>query len=506
MTVNYDKRTLPSDLTTRYSLPNIVDDSGEVIANGSYDLDNRQLTYTFTDYVDKYENIVARLSLTSYIDKEQVPDRDTNLDLTYKTANTEAHKDVTIEYQYPQEEGPANISTSFTRLDEDNQRIEQTIYVNPLRENIPNPSLVVSGQPTNNSNGSTIIDNDTYIRIYKVRNDQTLPDSNKIYDYSQYEDVTNSEDFTITRQPYNNQFKIDFGQNIDTPYIVQVVSSYGVDDDGYSQVQQHAILSSYDSNSGGTYNAGYGNNVEFSSNNSGGSGDTPAKKYKIGDYVWEDVDKDGIQGTDNNERPISGVLVTLTNPDGTQKSVRTDENGHYEFDGLDDGSTYTVSFETPDGYTPTVKNAANSTNENDSNGSSVTVTIQGHDDMTLDSGFYKTPKYKLGDYVWYDTNKDGHQDDNEKGIKGVTVTLKDNNGNVLKTTQTDENGKYIFEDLDSGEYNVHFDKPDGLTQTTTDSGDDEKDADGEDVHVTITDHDDLTIDNGYFEEDSDSDS
>ncbi|WP_176747544.1 SdrD B-like domain-containing protein, partial [Staphylococcus sp. HMSC056D08] len=94
----------------------------------------------------------------------------------------------------------------------------------------------------------------------------------------------------------------------------------------------------------------------------------------------------------------------------------------------------------------------------------------------------------------------------EKGISGVHVTLKDGNGNVLKTTTTDKTGKYRFDDLDSGDYIVHFDKPEGLTQTVTNSGNnDENDADGEEVHVTITDHDDFSIDNGYFEEDSDAD-
>ena len=52
--------------------------------------------------------------------------------------------------------------------------------------------------------------------------------------------------------------------------------------------------------------------------------------------------------------------------------------------------------------------------------------------MTLDSGFYKTPKYNLGNYVWEDTNKDGKQDSTEKGISGVTVTLKNENGEVYK--------------------------------------------------------------------------
>ena len=41
-------------------------------------------------------------------------------------------------------------------------------------------------------------------------------------------------------------------------------------------------------------------------------------------------------------------------------------------------------------------------------------------------------KRLLSDYVWYDSNKDGYQDNDEKGIKGVKVTLKDSEGNTLK--------------------------------------------------------------------------
>ncbi len=55
------------------------------------------------------------------------------------------------------------------------------------------------------------------------------------------------------------------------------------------------------------------------------------------------------------------------------------------------------------------------------NGLTTTGVIKDADNMTLDSGFYKTPKYSLGDYVWYDSNKDGKQDSTEKGIKDVKV-------------------------------------------------------------------------------------
>ncbi|WP_103681487.1 SdrD B-like domain-containing protein, partial [Staphylococcus aureus] len=228
--------------------------------------------------------------------------------------------------------------------------------------------------------------------------------------------------------------------------------------------------------------------------------------YNLGDYVWEDTNKNGVQ--DKDEKGISGVTVTLKDEnDKVLKTVTTDENGKYQFTDLNNG-TYKVEFETPSDYTPTSVTSGNDT-EKDSNGLTTTGVIKDADNMTLDSGFYKTPKYSLGDYVWYDSNKDGKQDSTEKGIKGVKVTLLNEKGEVIGTTKTDENGKYRFDNLDSGKYKVIFEKPAGLTQTGTNTTEDDKDADGGEVDVTITDHDDFTLDNGYFEEetsDSDSDS
>ncbi|MGT0244393.1 SdrD B-like domain-containing protein [Staphylococcus aureus] len=49
---------------------------------------------------------------------------------------------------------------------------------------------------------------------------------------------------------------------------------------------------------------------------------------------------------------------------------------------------------------------------------------------------WRSKKIQSGDYVWEDTNKDGKQDANEKGIKGVYVILKDSNGKELDRTTT----------------------------------------------------------------------
>ncbi|HDP6153390.1 TPA: carboxypeptidase regulatory-like domain-containing protein, partial [Staphylococcus aureus] len=499
MTVNYDKNVIPSDLTDKDLPVDIIDPSGEVIATGIYDKNTKQIKYTFTEYVNKYENVKARLTLYSFIDKKEVPN-ETDLNLSFSTANNSISKNVKVDYQSPMVHGNSNIQSIFTKLDEENQTIEQTIYVNPLSKNAQNAKVVIAGNEVDSNGdfvygkGNTTIDSNTDISIYKVDSSRQLPQSNRIYDYSIFDDVTNQTN--INKTYGNNQASIDFG-NITTPYIIKVVSKYTPDSEGDLQITQGVRMQT--TNSIGNYDyAGYSNFIVSTIDQSGGDGiiKPEEKFYKIGDYVWEDANKDGIQGRDEN--PISNVLVTLTYPDGTTKSVRTDSNGHYEFGGLTDKETYKVSFTTPNGYLPTIKNASNDY-ELDSNGESVTVTINGKDDLSLDSGFYKLPKYNLGDYVWEDTNKNGIQDQDEKGISGVTVTLKDENDKVIKTVTTDADGKYKFTDLDNGNYKVEFTTPEGYTPTTVTSGNDtEKDSNGLTTTGVINGADNMTLDSGFY--------
>ncbi|WP_241539055.1 SdrD B-like domain-containing protein, partial [Staphylococcus pseudintermedius] len=105
--------------------------------------------------------------------------------------------------------------------------------------------------------------------------------------------------------------------------------------------------------------------------------------HKVGDKVWDDLNKDGIQ--DDNEPGISDVKVTLKDADGNVVDTRTtDANGNYLFENVKEGD-YTIEFETPEGYTPTV--TGQGTADNDSNGTSTKVTVKDGDDLTIDSGF-----------------------------------------------------------------------------------------------------------------------
>ncbi|HGH5581063.1 TPA: SdrD B-like domain-containing protein, partial [Staphylococcus pseudintermedius] len=221
---------------------------------------------------------------------------------------------------------------------------------------------------------------------------------------------------------------------------------------------------------------------------------TETPTHNVGDKVWEDLNKDGIQ--DQNEPGIANVKVTLKDADGNVVDTRTtDDKGNYLFEKVKEGE-YTIEFETPEGYTPTQTGQGRVST--DSNGTSSLILVEGNDDLTIDSGFYKEPvTHKVGDKVWDDLNKDGIQDDNEPGISDVKVTLKDADGNVVDTRTTDANGNYLFENVKEGDYTIEFETPEGYTPTVTGQGTADNDSNGTSTKVTVKDGDDLTIDSGF---------
>jgi hypothetical protein len=88
----------------------------------------------------------------------------------------------------------------------------------------------------------------------------------------------------------------------------------------------------------------------------------------------------------------------------------------------------------------------------------------------------------LGDFVWHDLNQDGIQDTGEAGVPGVTVHLLDCDGGVLAETTTDADGRYLFCELEAGDYNVHFVLPAGWAFSPQDQGsDDAVDSDADPV-------------------------
>lgn len=83
--------------------------------------------------------------------------------------------------------------------------------------------------------------------------------------------------------------------------------------------------------------------------------------------------------------------------------------------------------------------------------------------MTWDAGIIQTSG-SVGDYVWFDTNKNGIQDEENTGISGIRVVLERNDNDDLKDqawefvaeTKTNRAGYYRFDDLQAGYYRVKF--------------------------------------------------
>jgi uncharacterized repeat protein (TIGR01451 family) len=211
----------------------------------------------------------------------------------------------------------------------------------------------------------------------------------------------------------------------------------------------------------------------------------------LGDTVWYDLDKDGVQ--DPGERGIPGVTVTLQTPTGTI-TVVTDQNGNYLFTDLMSGVPYSVTFTAPPGYigSPSLSNLNDSTNSDaDPLSGLVANIVLGPDEnnMNVDAGFYSG--VAIGNHVWLDSDKDGQQDAGEAGVPGVVVTLFEN-GVPVSTTTTDANGNYRFLDVRPGvPYTLSFTTSGGLVWTTpgTEAGnesDSNVDGDGKTGVITLT--------------------
>ncbi|MGT2752979.1 accessory Sec-dependent serine-rich glycoprotein adhesin [Streptococcus porcinus] len=381
-TMTYSPYATPSDFDMAHWAPiDITDNSGEVIATGVYDAATKTVTYTFTTYVDKYQNVVASLDAYSYIDRSKVPNG-TTLTMSYSMGGETTSKVETVKYESPYVYGTSSIESVINELDTTTHTVEQIFYVNPLQKNAYSTIFSVFGyivDPNTGAirqQGSNVINSSTVIEVYNAGSRTNLPDSMNITDYSKFTKVSP----TIT---YGSDTANVYLGDISNVYVVRVVASY--DPNSTYDIVQSGTMSSYDAIRNYSI-VESDNNIVVNSDVSGGTGTVVT--YSAGDYVWFDANKDGLQTS--GEKPAANVLVTLTYSDGTTKSVYTDATGHYQFDGLFDKESYTISFTAPAGYVLTSSNIG--TNDTiDSDGASITFTINAANNMTIDAGLIPDP-------------------------------------------------------------------------------------------------------------------
>jgi len=111
----------------------------------------------------------------------------------------------------------------------------------------------------------------------------------------------------------------------------------------------------------------------------------------IGDFVWIDENRDGIQ--DEGEPGFPGATVNLYDcEDNFIATMLTDANGYYLFDGLIPGDYY-VEFIQPEGYDITLQDQGSDdaldSDANPTTGITICTTLNGGEtDLTWDCGLY----------------------------------------------------------------------------------------------------------------------
>ena len=183
----------------------------------------------------------------------------------------------------------------------------------------------------------------------------------------------------------------------------------------------------------------------------------------LSDFVWNDLNADGIQNV--GEPGIQNVTVNLwadTTGNGTPDTViatdLTDVNGIYQL--AAGPGTYLIEFDYSTAVGSWVSSPADQGADDalDSDADPVTgetavfVLVDGSSDDTLDAGAYLGAT--VSDFVWDDLDGDGVQDGGEPGLAGVIVNLVSDPGIdglfgtpddvVVTTDTTDVNGQYAL--------------------------------------------------------------
>jgi len=184
----------------------------------------------------------------------------------------------------------------------------------------------------------------------------------------------------------------------------------------------------------------------------------------IGDFVWEDSNKNGIQ--DIGEQGIEQSLVRLIGVDGrgisVDDTVFTDIMGQYNFVNVIPGN-YSIIFDLPDTSfkrSPAnvgLDDARDSDAEETSGTTSIFSVLSGDNTSIYDAGFYRCAY--IGDYVWLDNGDESNvQDDTDLGLDGIVIYLYDASfpsqaiDTTISAVGNGFSGFYSFEVCDVGDY------------------------------------------------------
>jgi len=201
----------------------------------------------------------------------------------------------------------------------------------------------------------------------------------------------------------------------------------------------------------------------------------------IGGQVWHDDNKNGLQ--DSAESGVAGVKITLFNQaTAVVATMRSDSTGAYQFTNLLPGP-YALAFTPPADYAVTtmrrgVSEIMLSELDPDIGHTPFSTLAPGEVDRSWRVGLsLAVAPAAIDGRAWYDLNRNGLQEAEEGTIAGVTVNLLTSRRQWLAGTTTNDEGRYRFDGLATGNYLIGVKAPAGYVISRRAQGTDSVDSD-----------------------------
>jgi len=195
------------------------------------------------------------------------------------------------------------------------------------------------------------------------------------------------------------------------------------------------------------------------------------QRPSIGDQVWVDINRNGLQ--DDGEIGVNGVLVRLLSTAGdtlattlTATNTTDGQDGYYLFDNLD-VSSYQVQFEVDTFFLFTTANVAPDSLNSDAvdiaaagsirTGTTAVFAVERNENNNdIDAGIV-LPLGGIAGQTFVDVTADG-LNNLARPLPNVLVSVFDETDAFIDSTRTDAAGVYIFPQLPDGNYYVVFDQ------------------------------------------------
>jgi uncharacterized repeat protein (TIGR01451 family) len=195
---------------------------------------------------------------------------------------------------------------------------------------------------------------------------------------------------------------------------------------------------------------------------------------KVQGYKWEDMNGDGVMNEDASSL-LEGWKITLKKLDDYSPTVKTSEiafpdemtgeNGHFEFDNLMPGE-YELCEEMQDGWMqthPLMMNEQDEDFDEENNLECYYFEIKTSGQVISGNNFGNFELGEVSGYKWDDDNGmnlglPGMRDRGEPKLPGWTIELHKTEPSdaqevvAFATTETDDNGDYVFKNLIPGTY------------------------------------------------------